>query len=133
MPWLKLLHIAAVTLWCGALLYLPALVSAAAAGPGVAQPLRAVYIAVATPAALVAIASGTWIFAAHGPLEPWLVFKLALVSLLVLGHGVCGVLVLRSGRGEHTGLPTAAALVMATTLLSLVGIAALVLRKPEWP
>ena len=25
MPWLKLLHIAALVIWCGALLYLPAL------------------------------------------------------------------------------------------------------------
>ena len=27
MPWLKLLHIAALVIWCGSLLYLPALLS----------------------------------------------------------------------------------------------------------
>ncbi|WP_226250979.1 hypothetical protein [Halomonas sp. SBBP1] len=29
MPWLKLLHIAALVIWCGSLLYLPALLSQA--------------------------------------------------------------------------------------------------------
>lgn len=141
MPWLKLLHIGAVIVWCGALLYLPALVAAAArpertvanGASGRVPLLRAIYTSVATPAALVAIISGTWIFAMRGPLAPWLMAKLALVGLLVLGHGVCGVLVLRSERGEHVGLGVAGRVVTVTTLLCLAGIAALVLRKPEWP
>jgi protoporphyrinogen IX oxidase len=141
MPWLKLLHIGAVIVWCGALLYLPALVAAAAGarGAGAAPagrgmpPLRAFYTGVATPAALVAIASGTWIFATRGPLVPWLMAKLTLVGLLVLGHGVCGLLVLRSERGEHRGLGVAGRVVTATTLLWLAGIAGLVLGKPGWP
>lgn len=141
MPWLKLLHIGAVIVWCGALLYLPALLAAAARphDPGKAAAfvgaplLRAFYTSVATPAALVAITSGTWLFATRGPLAPWLIMKLALVSLLVLGHGACGLLVLRSERGQHRGLALAGRLVGASTLLWLAGIAALVLGKPGWP
>lgn len=140
MPWLKLLHISAVIVWCGALLYLPALVAAAAGSrsTGTATAiggtrLRAFYTLVATPAALVAITSGTWLFATRGPLAPWLMAKLALVGLLVLGHGVCGMLVLRSERGETAWLSLAGWVVTATTLLWLAGIAALVLGKPGWP
>jgi uncharacterized membrane protein len=141
MPWLKLLHIAAVIVWCGALLYLPALVAAAvgsrstgtAPAGGGTRLLRAFYTGVATPAALVAITTGTWLFATRGPLAPWLMTKLALVCLLVLGHGVGGLLVLRTERGEYAGLVVAGRVVSATTLLWLVGIAGLVLRKPGWP
>lgn len=141
MPWLKLLHICAVIVWCGALLYLPALVatSASSRGPGTSRAiggtwsLRAIYTIVATPAALVAITSGTWLFATRGPLAPWLMTKLALVCLLVLGHGACGMLVLRSERGEYDGLGIAGRVVTATTLLWLAGITGLVLGKPGWP
>ncbi len=146
MPWLKLLHIVAVIVWCGALLYVPALVAASAAPRGAgllradlpgasagAALLRGVYTGVATPAALVAIASGTWIFATRGPLVPWLMAKLALVGLLVLAHGACGVMVLRAERGEHTGLAVASDMITVLALLCLAGIAALVLSKPGWP
>jgi uncharacterized membrane protein len=146
MPWLKLLHIVAVIVWCGALLYLPALVAASGASRGAGvlrtgavrmgdglQLLRTFYTVVATPAALVAIASGTWIFATRGPLVPWLMAKLALVGLLVLAHGACGVMVLRAERGEHTGLAVAGHAITVLALLCLAGIAALVLSKPGWP
>lgn len=140
MPWLKLLHIGAVIVWCGALLYLPALVAAAAgslsAGTATAiggTRLRGFYTLVATPAALVAITSGTWLFATRGPIAPWLMTKLVLVGLLVLGHGACGMLVLRSERGETAWLGIAGRVVTATTLLWLAGIAGLVLGKPGWP
>lgn len=141
MPWLKLLHISAVIVWCGALLYLTALVAAAArshcsgTAPASAgtQLLRAFFTSVATPAALIAITTGTWLFATRGPLAPWLMAKLVLVGLLVLGHGVCGMLVLRSERGEYAGLGVAGLVVTATTMLWLVGIAGLVLGKPGWP
>jgi hypothetical protein len=51
----------------------------------------------------------------------------------VLGHGACGMLVLRSERGETAWLGVAGRVVTATTLLWLAGIAALVLGKPGWP
>lgn len=140
MPWLKLLHITAVIVWCGALLYLPGAVAASrpAAPAGPASPfghggprvLRSVFTLVATPAALVAIASGTAIFVLLGPLAPWLVAKLALVGALVLGHGACGMLILRLERQEAAHLRAWSTSIAAWSLLSLLGIAWLVLRKP---
>lgn len=139
MPWLKLLHITAVVVWCGSLLYLPSIIGAVAAtplrGPHDAEPRlqrlpRSVFIGVATPAALLAIASGTLIFVADGLLAPWLMFKLALVGLLVLGHGSCGYLMLRAERGENGGVRIASHVVLAFMVSCLLGIAWLVLRKP---
>jgi protoporphyrinogen IX oxidase len=137
MPWLKLLHISAVIVWCGALLYLPGLIvatlsrEAGAASPATrAQLLRPVYTHVATPAALLAIASGTAIFVWHDLLAVWLMAKLALVGLLVLGHGACGLLVLRAEAGASRGTRLAAWLIVSSSLLWLLAIAWLVLQKP---
>jgi protoporphyrinogen IX oxidase len=137
MPWLKLLHITAVVLWCGALLYLPAAI-AAASGTGPAavferpgqRVLRSLFTLVVTPAALVAIASGTAIFVLHGPLASWLIVKLAAVGLLVLGHAACGLLILRAERGEAAYLRTLSGLVAVSSLTWLAAIAGLVLMKP---
>jgi len=138
-PWLKLFHITAVIVWCGALLYLPTAIGALASARPVAAPARQglprfVFTLVATPAALLAIGSGTLIFALHGPLALWLLAKLATVGLLVLGHGACGLLVLRAERQAHGG-PQAwtqgfCAVVGSTSLLWLGAIAWLVLAKP---
>jgi putative membrane protein len=141
MPWLKLLHISAVILWCGSLLYLPAAI-AAAAGP---QPsaafdparrglLRTVFTLVATPAALLAIASGTAIFMLDGPVVVWLMAKLVVVGLLVLGHAACGMLILRAERqvagGPRDWTQAWCIAIGSASLLWLGAIAWLVLAKP---
>lgn len=137
MPWLKILHIGAVILWCGSLLYLP-LATAAASGDARRRPaalgepqdeiLRALFIWVATPAALVAIASGTLIFMVQGTLGLWLLAKLVLVGLLALAHASFGLLILRVERAQSAR--RAALLVGALLLPLLLAIAWLVLRKP---
>jgi uncharacterized membrane protein len=136
-PWLKVLHLSAVIIWCGALLYLPSAI-AAATGPGPAaviettqrRILRWIFNLVATPAALVAIASGTAIFVFQGPMTLWLLIKLAVVGLLVLAHGLAGMLILRAERGRTGGLRAMCWAVGGSTLLFLGAIAWLVLRKP---
>ncbi len=136
MPWLKLLHISAVIIWCGTLLYLPSMIkSAATRSPHDAPPLsallpRTVFIGVVTPAALLAIGSGTLIFVDVGLIAPWLMLKLAVVGLLVLGHGSCGLLVLRAERAEVRGMALFCAVLQVSLPLLLIAIAWLVLRKP---
>lgn len=138
MPWLKLLHITAVTVWCGALLYLPTAIAATVGPAARAVPfdapqqrlLRKLYTLVATPAALAAIASGTVIFALGGLVAPWLIFKLATVCMLVLGHAACGMLILRAERDHEADLRGRCLAITVTSLLWLTGIAWLVLRKP---
>ena len=110
MPWLKLLHIAALVIWCGALLYLPALLLQALQlrkDAGFAQgtpPMpRFFYNSIATPAALAAIASGTLLFLLHGLLGGWLILKLGAVVLMVAAQrGEDGQLVCAAiGAGRH--------------------------------
>ncbi|MBZ8138364.1 hypothetical protein CLD22_00420 [Rubrivivax gelatinosus] len=128
MPWLKLLHLAAIVVWGGALLYLA--LALATRGEPPRRPLqRALFTSVATPAALVAIGSGTAVFLIHGPHVGWLVLKLALVALLVLGHALAGLLVLRVERSGVAAVAGGRAL-LAWTLLWLAAITWLVLAKP---
>ena len=137
MPWLKLLHISAVILWCGSLLYLAAAIGAAArpAAPPLLQAggprvLRILFTLVAGPAALVAIASGTAIFVLYGPQALWLLAKLTAVALLVLGHAACGLLILRVERGLPRRVPAFSAAIAVSSVTWLAAIAWLVLRKP---
>jgi uncharacterized membrane protein len=133
-PWLKLLHISAVIIWCGSILYLPTLLRHSAArvpecGAVWRQWPRNVFIGVATPAALLAIGSGTVIFVAEALVQPWLTYKLAAVALLVLCHGACGMLVIRAEAGRLGACRVCHAL-SALMLFVLLAIAWLVLRKP---
>jgi len=136
LPWLKLLHISAVIVWCGSLLYLPMLIrTTAAPAAGLASGLslpgqwpRNVYIGVCTPAALVAIGSGTLLFVSQGLIAPWLMFKLFAVGLLVLGHGACGLLLLRAEAGQVGECKLCLALT-AAVLIVLLAVAWLVLGK----
>ena len=137
MPWLKLLHIAAVLVWCGALLYLPPAVAAGTAranGELFRAPhgemARSVFTLVATPAALVAIASGTVVFLLDQTLAVWLVAKLTLVCALVLCHAACGVLLLRVERDRERPVHLACSVTGGLSVLLILAILALVLGKP---
>ncbi len=65
----------------------------------------------------------------YGPLAPWLIAKLGVVGLLVLGHASCGLLVLRVERQDSPWTKAAYA-VCALSLLWFATIAWLALRKP---
>lgn len=139
MPWLKMLHFAALLCWCGSLLYLPALIAAATQGsphprrhPVTDYPVRLVFTLFATPAALLAIGSGTLLFLLAGEWAGWLVLKLAAVAGMALCHALCGVLVLRLERQPERALALECASLGGIATL-LVGIALwLVLAKPQW-
>lgn len=103
MPWLKLLHIVAIASWSGMLLYLPALVvtnSHARNWHGTELNghvfARYLFTHGATPAALVAIFTGTLLFVKDATTDGWMVLKLFSVAGLVLCHVACGFLVLRA-------------------------------------
>ncbi|AIA75662.1 CopD family protein [Vreelandella sp. 21] len=137
MPWLKLLHIAALVTWCGALLYLPALLLHALQlrkDAGFAQgtpPIpRFFYNSIATPAALVAIASGTLLFLLHGLLGGWLILKLGAVVLMVAAHGCFGWLILRLEMGIFKGVKVASLCALILALTGILGVLGFVLSKP---
>lgn len=130
MPWLKMFHIAFVILWAGSLLYLIAAIGEREE-PARARLVRALFTTAATPAALLAIASGTLIFLLRGPLAPWLMAKLGMVALLVLAHASCGALLLRAEDHPRDGRVRPASIAVGgLSVLCLGTIAWLVLAKP---
>ena len=99
MAWLKALHIVTLLAWSASLFYLPGLFAAfrRAQGKREVQHLhmmtRMVFVVIASPAALLAIISGTALVAFTGVAGEWLAFKLTAVGLMVMFHLYCGHLV----------------------------------------
>jgi uncharacterized membrane protein len=131
---LKLLHFATLICWCGSLLYLPALIASSARQNGAlagASLNRSIFTLIATPAALLAIGSGSALFLQEQRFGNWLVAKLTLVALLVCGHALCGVLLLRAERYPHdAALTLPGSLLGAVLTLLVAAILWLVLAKP---
>ncbi|MFV8834052.1 CopD family protein [Aquisalimonas sp.] len=138
MLWVLVLHIVALLFWSAALLYLPALVAAVDTGhaeisespPDHASLARFVHTHVATPAALVAIMSGTLVFLLDQTVEVWLMAKLTLVTGMVICHAFTGLLILRAERGAVARTGLWAWLLAVTLCLLMAGIVWLVLAKP---
>ncbi len=135
MLWILVLHIIAVMCWCAAQLYLPALIAGISQVSSMQVVIprslpRFVFTRIATPAALIAIISGTVIFALNRTLEVWLIVKLGLVAALVITHTLSGWLVL------HAEVNSGAKVVLVCRVLGVVLVALMaaiiwtVLAKP---
>lgn len=104
MFWFLVLHIMALVIWCASLLYLPALIAGIHTEQiEIIEPYnkygsvaRFVFTHIATPAALVAIISGTLVFLLNRTVEVWLIAKLTLVTGLAVGHTLTGLLLLHT-------------------------------------
>lgn len=136
MPLLKLLHFMALICWCGVLLYLPAMIAAGTRSRDEmfyrdhAHLTRTVFNLLATPAALLAIGSGTALFLREAIFDPWLILKLTTVAGMVLCHALCGVLILRIERAAEPALRRNC-LLIGLLLSALIGATLwLVLAKP---
>ncbi|MFN3891293.1 MAG: CopD family protein [Beijerinckiaceae bacterium] len=96
LPWLKAVHFAALLIWSAGLFSMPALFAAhrTSSTPAQATDTRAVmrftYVAVASPAATIAIASGAALIHPTGAYSGWLALKLALVAVMTGLHILCG-------------------------------------------
>ncbi|SDG55278.1 CopD family protein [Pseudomonas seleniipraecipitans] len=136
MPLLKLLHFTALILWCGALLYLPALIAASCRSahvpdrPGHPEINRSVFTLVMTPAAIVAIGSGTALFLRDGTFGVWLIAKLTMVAVMVICHALLGLLILQCERHPRPVMQIACAALGGTTLCMVAATLWLVLAKP---
>lgn len=137
MLWIKTLHLAALVTWCAALLCVIAGLGRARTPRGhhtdapalPAGTLRDLFIAGATPAALLTIAAGTALFPWVPSTEGWLAGKLVVVTGLMGCHLLSGWAVLK--QSEEPDLPllwprTLLGLACCTMLLTLW----LVLARP---
>ena len=136
-PHLKALHISMLGLWCAGLFALPLLLSWHK-GVRVQSDYDRIhglthygYIGITTPAAVVAIASGTVLIFAGSVFELWLFAKLVMVALLVCFHVWVGTTIARTALtpGRHeAGNPLWPQLLLTAIVLAILP---LVLAKPD--
>ena len=136
--WLKSLHIAALVIWCGGLLTLPILLTQReAAGERGAEIdrlhtfTRFAYIVLISPAAFLAIGSGTALILVREIFTVWLAIKLVFVGFLVFLHVWLGLLVLSVFKTEKHFRPWRAISGVVTITATLTGILWAVLAKPD--
>lgn len=136
MHWLKALHIATLLVWCAGLFYLPALVAAhprtrdLTAFHRLRIMIRFSYVAVTSPAAVLAVGSGIALIFLSGSLGNWLVVKLTAISLMTLYHLYCGWMIARLHEKRvvrRPGFHLAGMIVPATLIPAIFWLA---LQKP---
>jgi protoporphyrinogen IX oxidase len=135
--WVKFLHICAISIWCAGLLSLPGLyvqrahVTVDAILYRLQALVRFAYVAIISPAAFVAVASGTALIFMQETFDPWFQLKMMFVTLLVVAHVLTGLVIIRLFEDDRV-YPTWR-FILVTTLIALLVTAILwvVLAKPE--
>ena len=133
---IKLLHIAALSIWCAGLVGLPLLLVKHAPGDEQEDFSRlrvlthSTYIRIVTPAAVIAIAMGTALIFLRDVFVPWMFAKLVLVGLLVLLHGWLGHITVNIGERRGGYAPARAWPFLVISLAAMLVVLVLVLAKP---
>jgi len=139
MIWLKLVHIAAIALWSGALISLPALyvqrahVDSTASLHRLQALVRFLYVNLLSPAAFIAIASGTALIFLRETFEPWFSVKLALVAAMTVIHVMTGQVVIRLFDEDEIYPVWRFTAVTLLTIAVVTSILTVVLAKPDLP
>ena len=135
--WLKAVHISALSIWCAGLIVLPTLYAQKSqvhsrSGFYLLHRLtRSIFIKATSPAAFVAIASGTALIFVRNVFTDWMLLKLALVGLLVMIHVWSGHMVVHMFESRRTYSPARQLLATSATLIVVTAILVLVLAKPS--
>ncbi len=138
MAGLKALHIVTLLVWCAGLLYLPGQFAAfrQARGKDEIQRMhimtRMVFIVVTSPAAVLAIISGTALVAVTGQTGEWLALKLTAVGAMVLFHLYCGHIVERLDREPRLVRLRARLLLLIVPAVLIPLVIWLVMAKPAF-
>ena len=135
--WLKILHIAAIAIWMAGLVSLPGLYVQRAHVRDKEQlyrlqrTVRFAYLALVSPAAFIAVATGTALIFAREVFEPWLSVKLTLVGALAVLHSLTGLVIIRLFKEGEIYPVWRFVAVTALTMLLILGVLYLVLVKPQ--
>ncbi|GHD15075.1 CopD family protein [Tianweitania populi] len=139
MVWLKFLHITAIAIWSAGLICLPGLYMRRALVPNQAalhelQALvRYLYVVILSPAAFIAIGSGTVLIFLRETFEAWFSLKLAFVGVMVLIHALTGMVIIRLFDKGYIYPPWRFVATTATTVLTVTLVLFVVLAKPIVP
>lgn len=143
MIWILAVHIMALLVWCASLLFLQSLLAGARPDheshrnesemPHVVtrheSVARFLFTTVVTPAALLAIVAGTWVFLLTFTANLWLIAKLTLVTALVVCHALTGLMLLRAESGSV--VRGWCWLLITVSVVLMLLIVWLVLAKPD--
>lgn len=137
MVFLKFLHLAAIALWSGGLIALPFLfwqrrgLAAGAELDRLHRVTRLVFVELTSPAAFIAIGSGTILIFLQATFAEWFSLKMVFVGIMAMLHVVAGLVMAqlylpdgRFSRFSYVTLTTAYVLVIAAILW-------IVLAKPH--
>ncbi len=134
---LKFIHLATIALWSGGLIVLPflfvqrQLLPAGAKLDRLHRLTRFVYVATTSPAAVIAIGSGTALIFLQGTFREWFTLKMVLVGAMVMLHVVAGLVAMRVFTPEgRFGQRSFVSLTMVYLVL-IVAILWVALAKPE--
>lgn len=136
-PHLKAVHVAALAVWCAGLFALPLMLARHDAAIGQADYTRIrhashySYTFVVTPAAVLAIASGTALVFLRETYVLWMFAKLVFVALLVVFHAWVGHVLVTVAEAEGTHRPPQPMVPLLLLMVPVVVILALVLGKPD--
>lgn len=134
---LKFVHLATIALWSGGLIVLPFLFlqrRGLAAGPELDRlhrVTRFVYVATTSPAAVIAIGSGTALIFAQSTFREWFTLKMVLVGAMVMLHVVAGLVAMRVFEPEGRFGQRSFVGLTSLYLALIVAIIWAVLAKPE--
>jgi len=134
---LKFIHLATIAVWSGGLIILPFLFfqrRGVEAGPELDRLhrlTRFVYVGMASPAAFLAIGSGTILIFLQTTFLEWFSLKMLLVAILVMLHVMAGLILAHLFEpGGHFGQLSFIALTSAYLVL-ITAIILVVLAKPH--
>ena len=138
--WLKFIHVAAIALWSAGLIALPFLYYQRARLEDEALYrlhafTRFFYVSLVSPAAFVAIGSGTALILLQGTYETWFSAKLLAVTVMAGIHIFSGLMILRVFEPGNSYSAMRAVIVVGLSVTVISVILTLVLAKPDlqWP
>lgn len=137
MIWMsKLLHLGAISIWAGGLVVVPFLLWQRRGLTG--EPLhrlhrlvRTLYVVILSPAAFVAIASGTALIFMQATFIEWFSVKLVFAGILTALHVQAGLMILRVFDPEGQIGAGGALTLTAATCATVAAVLVVVLWKPQ--
>jgi uncharacterized membrane protein len=132
----KMIHVTGISIWIAGLVALPTLYLQRKGRAGndlhrLHAFVRALYVRLLSPAAFVAIASGTALIFIEATFETWFSLKLLLVAGLIAVHIGSGLVILRLFEVNGHYHPSRAIISTALSLTLASGILFLVLGEPR--
>jgi putative membrane protein len=101
MLWIKLLHVATISIWSAGLICLPGLYVQRTHVPDdeslhrLQGMVRFLYVAIVSPAAFIAVGSGTALIFLREAWVPWFSVKLVFVGAMVVIHILTGLVIIK--------------------------------------